>query len=216
MCPATLVDDREIVVSRDTAVHFDEVDTDLLQRADDAARLVRASRHELVGVEALAVQHRAGADDARTRPQSGGDLGPPSVDLAEVAPHVPNPRHAVGEEHGQGARLDVAQVNMHVPEARDQELAPALQHTGIPGWRGRRGIDAVDAAVADHDRPVPQGGTSLGVDDRHVGNRERCRGRRPLAEGYREEWRRQNGRNRTEESAHWIAAYLKRLRSGLT
>ena len=89
-----LVDDREIVVSRDAAMNLDEVHAGLLQRAHDAPRLLRASGHELVAVEALAVEHRTRAHDARPRPDSGADLRPPAIDLTQVTPHVPNAGHA--------------------------------------------------------------------------------------------------------------------------
>src|SRR2546428_14039916 len=63
-----------------------------------------------------------GPHDAGAAHHAGQDLGPPLVDFAQQSTHVADAGDAIGQQSRQRARLGPAQVNVHVPQAGNQEL----------------------------------------------------------------------------------------------
>jgi hypothetical protein len=97
-------------------------------------------------------------------------LDPPSQRhrLLELAPHVAHRGHTVDDEQGEGA-VEVAQVRMHVPQARDEVLAGAIDDPGRGGIpRGPLRADRSDPALLDDNGHVGFGSGARSVDDSHV------------------------------------------------
>lgn len=99
-----------------------------------------------------AVDDGTGQDAARASKGALGDLSAPIV-VGGDATHVPDAGDAVAEVEGEVGRVEL--MDVHVPQAWDQELACGIEHGGVGRHsnlvgRSHRG----DAVVANDDGPV--------------------------------------------------------------
>ena len=163
---ASLVDQREVRLARRGPVRLQEVDAGVGELARGRASLVSIRDHPLVLVVALAVQDRPCAPDARPDTGAGLDLSAPRVELVEVSAEVADRGDPIGDELFERALALPAQVDVRVPEPRDQELAAPVDHLAL--GRAER-----DAAAADHDRLLGHDATADDVHHADVRDRKR-------------------------------------------
>ena len=119
----------------------------------------------------------ANADDqSRSRFTPRGDVAlPPERRVYEVA-HVSRARDAVGQ-HQRAREIGKdphERMYVHVPQARDEELPPSVEHAGSAGNVGTGRGPRIDDAIAldDHGVVGPRR-TGDDVDHRHMRNRDR-------------------------------------------
>ena len=90
------------------------------------------------------VEHRAADDHARAGNFSGGDLFAPVEQDGEIAAHVAHAGDAVGDEERKddvaaaGEPIAERGVDVHVPQAGDEEFAVAVDEDGVAGHLDHR------------------------------------------------------------------------------
>ena len=184
---AGFVGDGEDGVARNQRLEFDEVDAAALQVVDRAAAIVRSRDRDRTGKTRLrAIEHGAGDDHARADQGAGGDFFAPLLKHFQVAAHIAHAGYAVGDEQRQrdvfAARKPVAEdgVDVHVPEAGDEELAGAVHmcpgqfYAHTPAGAG----DRFDFSVANYDGAARLWRSAGSVDDGDVVDDQIGRGRR--------------------------------------
>ena len=123
-----------------------------------------------------AVDQRAGRKDdrAETPPRIDVIAKLPDVRQRHVATHVADAGDAIGDQQGKvglGPAL-AQQVDVHVPETRDQVLALAVDAADEFGSDCRGTADAGDAVAFDQHRHVGLWRRAAAVNQRHVCNLE--------------------------------------------
>jgi hypothetical protein len=94
-----------------------------------SASLLRVFHGNLKFVERLAIQHRAGALNARPRSCARIDRVSPFIDFTKQPAHIAYASHAVCKESGMGTGLGIAEVDVHIPQTRNDEQAAPVKHS---------------------------------------------------------------------------------------
>jgi len=172
------VGDREVRIARDIGLDLDEVDTAPDEHVHRAASVVgRRHRDRRRELGLRAVEHWAGDHHPRPEHPLLGDRGAGPQDRFEVAPHVAHAGDAVGDEqwnrHRLASRDPVSEerVDVHVPQARDDELAGRVDHARTGGRRA--GADVDDVVSADRHDLIRVKAAVTRIDHRDVCDRER-------------------------------------------
>ena len=153
--------------------------TGLMRRADDLG-------HAGPAPAGVAVEQRAGADQARRARVRPVPVLAPRDRLLERATHVAHRGHAVGQVEG---RVPVLRVHVHVDEPRQDEAASHVHALdGRFGRQLRRRQHGGDARALHVDCPVGQPSGRAGVEHLPADQREltshRGHGRRLAAPSY--------------------------------
>ena len=121
------------------------------------------------------VEHRAADDHARAGNFSGGDLLAPVLQNGKIAAHVAHAGDAVGDEERKddfaaaGEPIAERGVNVHVPQAGDEEFAVAVDKARVAGELDHRADEnGADVIAFDDDGGVVFDGGGGGIDERDV------------------------------------------------
>src|SRR5439155_22710376 len=112
-----------------------------------------------------------GLDDGGTDAHAFRDLAPPPDELPDVASHVAHARDAGRDEVEQGRLAGEGQMDVHVPESRDDELPGAVDDAGAARRLRVSGPDRGDLSLVDDKRGVRP--ASATVDDGDVPQNDR-------------------------------------------
>jgi len=92
--------------------------------------------------------------------------------MLDVTPHDAHSCNTIGEK--QREILGICPVNVHIPQAGNQELAGSVDQSGIVRRPdGGAFADFADTPVGDDDSHVPLGRSAGGVDNGDVGKDQR-------------------------------------------
>ncbi|MHC5209846.1 MAG: hypothetical protein ACYTG2_03915 [Planctomycetota bacterium] len=174
--PPRLVGDGEVGLAREQAVHLDEVGALVERRAHGGRALLGGADGDGVGPDRLRAVHDAARDDLPRADQVSRLLSRAPGMVQRGTEHLAHAGHAVHEEQQQLRRR--VPVDVHVPQAGDQEATRRVEHVGVGGGRelgGRR--DGLDAPVANEHGAVPEESARLHVHDRGVRERDHGRAR---------------------------------------
>ncbi len=204
--PAALVRDREVGVPRDERLELDEIDAAALEHRDRPPPVLRRRHGDRRGELRLRpIQHRPRDDQPRTDPRSPRRRLSRLQDRLQIAPHVARAGDAIGEQEGQdhfpaaGHPVAEERVHVHVPEARDQELARGVDRAGTGGRSSASGAGPHlrDPRTLDDDRHVLPQGAARGIDHGDVRDHERRGGTAVRRRSLREQ------ENRRENAGPW-------------
>jgi hypothetical protein len=176
-------------------VDLDEVGPALLEGLDRLPPFVRVGGDDSAGPERPGPVHQgAGRHDARAQHAAVPDLLPHQEDpVREKGVHLADAGDPVGHEQRQVRRH--RDVDVHVPQAGDEELAGAVHGPGALGDRNPVGLaQGADAAAGDDDGRVGPGRAAGRVDHGDVRDDQGLRGGlRPGANGTEADQERQQG-----------------------
>ena len=126
------------------------------------------------------VEHRAADDHARAGNFFGGDLLAPVEKNGKIAAHVAHAGDAVGDEERKddvaaaGKPIAECGVDVHVPQAGDEEFAVAVDESRVAGELDHRADEnGGDAIAFDDDGGVVFDGRGGGIDQRDVRDGDR-------------------------------------------
>ncbi len=170
---------REDGFAGNKRLQLDEIRATLLQLDDRASPVFRSRHSDRAGEARLrAIEHGSRSHDARTQQSPALDVIPPGLDNLQFAAHISHTGNAIRDEQRQrnflGPRKPVAkhQVDMHVPQARDEKTAFTVQDrgsvTGVARILSR--ADRGDAVLFDNDDLVRANLSRADIDDVDVGD----------------------------------------------
>jgi hypothetical protein len=174
-------DHRHELIAAEKVAHLDEVDIQCAQRGQRRGKRIQCELQvrRIIVVGRIAVQHRPGEDQPRERAAAAAIGFTHESQFARAglaATHVTQARDAGGEV-GLQCRLVGEGMGVHIPEARHQVLALAVDHP-------RRGVDIRQFLANAGNTPVAKQHVTVRlrcigqtIDDRDVCH-ERCRRRR--------------------------------------
>ena len=111
------------------------------------------------------LEHRSGEENSRAGPDSGLDRGAIRRDVVKLAAEVQHGRHARREEELRVPFLGRVDMDVHVHEPGDHELAPSVDEGGVGGNPCRRRRSEPDDSVPfDQDRRGFDGDPAGAVD----------------------------------------------------
>jgi hypothetical protein len=152
--------------ARHHLVHFDEIGSEPGERIDRGARLFRGPNDEMGESRRSPLDVWPRGHDAGAGERASANSGAPPFDRGQIAAHIPNPGHPVrNEEPQQRLTARHRRVDVHIPEAGDDELAGGVDDPAPRGNRHRSaGTDGHDSGPVDYDGAIA---------DRHrIGHRE--------------------------------------------
>src|SRR5579871_4786243 len=168
----------EIRIAGKSGQHAYEIDIQVEELVEGFARLdggVHRNGRESSVNGRVAVYGGSAGDDARPHGEAGVDFIAPRFETLKIAAHVADAGDSKRKKHGKLILL-APEVDVHVPQAGDKELAAPVDDTRVVKKSSGNGCACGDygrdlVAIQD-DRNVGARGAGRNVDDRYILNRD--------------------------------------------
>ena len=161
-----LLRNGEVGVPRRPVVNLDKIDTAFLEHAHGVARVFgRRDAESKRPIGGSVVKNRTRKDDLRTDYHARRRGSAQAKNEVELGTHVPSTRNAVRHVQWEQGFSSPLVVGVHVPEARNKELATTVHDAHTPWDRGATG-DRRDESVSNRQRGVCRCTARRWIDDR--------------------------------------------------
>src|SRR5262245_60584302 len=115
-------------------MHFHKVDAGRSQASDRFSRFLCGSHDPPIRCgRTVAVQFGACGYNSWTNKIARLDFSPPPLNFSKLAPHVARGSHAERDQQGKRCLGGLRQMNMHVPEPRDEKSSTAVDDASTRG-----------------------------------------------------------------------------------
>ena len=166
-------------VARDERLQLDEINATTFQFVNGAGTIFGSGDGDGIGEARLgAIEHGAGGQDSWTDEASTLDFVAPGLNSFEIAAHIAHAGDAIGDEKrqgnflGEGKPVAKGEMDVHVPEARDEVAAFGADTGSVARVTSAFAADGVDAIALNDDDLVAANLAGADVDDVDVGDDE--------------------------------------------